>query len=78
VALPSGVTFLDNGDGTGTLSGTPALGTVNTYAITFTATIPSSATAPQSFTLTVGKADQTITFTSTAPARDEVAGPTTT
>src|SRR4029077_21241057 len=33
-ALPSGVTFTDNGNGTGTLSGTPAAGTGGTYAIT--------------------------------------------
>ena len=38
VALPAGVTFVDNGNGTGTLSGTPAAGTGGTYAITFTAT----------------------------------------
>ena len=53
VALPSGVTFVDNGNGTGTLSGTPAAGTGGTYAITFTATNVVSATAPQAFTLTV-------------------------
>ena len=38
LALPSGVTFVDHGDGTGTLSGTPGAGTVGTYALTFTAT----------------------------------------
>ena len=37
-ALPSGVQFVDNGDGTGTLSGTPAAGTGGTYVLTFTAT----------------------------------------
>ncbi len=31
------MTFVDNGTGTGTLSGTPAAGTGGTYAITFTA-----------------------------------------
>ena len=36
--LPAGVTFVDNGDGTGTLSGTPAAGTGGDYALTFTAT----------------------------------------
>ena len=30
-ALPTGVTFVDNGNGTATLAGTPASGTVNPY-----------------------------------------------
>lgn len=33
-ALPAGVTFVDNGDGTGTLSGTPGPGTGGDYPIT--------------------------------------------
>ena len=37
-ALPPGVTFKDNGDGTATLSGTPAAGTGGTYPFTITAT----------------------------------------
>lgn len=36
-ALPSGVTFTDNGDGTGTIAGTPASNTGGTYSITVTA-----------------------------------------
>ena len=36
-ALPSGVTFTDNGDGTASLAGTPDPGTAGTYPITFTA-----------------------------------------
>jgi hypothetical protein len=51
-ALPSGVTWVDNGNGTGTLSGTPGTGTGGTYALTFTAS-NSSGSAVQSFTLTV-------------------------
>ncbi len=35
--LPAGVTFVDNGDGTATLSGTPASGTVNAYPISIEA-----------------------------------------
>ncbi len=35
--LPDGVTFEDNGDGTATLSGTPALDAVGTYSFTVTA-----------------------------------------
>src|SRR4030095_8336574 len=36
-ALPAGVTWVDNGNGTGTLSGTPAAGTGGSYAPTVTA-----------------------------------------
>src|SRR5262249_23091041 len=55
VALPTGVNFIDNGNGTGTLSGMPAAGTGGTYAITFTATNTGGSTPPQSFTLTVNQ-----------------------
>jgi large repetitive protein len=54
-ALPSGVTFKDNGDGTGTLSGTPAAGTAQNYAIMFTASNGVGTAATQNFTLTVGQ-----------------------
>ena len=36
--LPKGVTFVDNHNGTGRLSGTPARGTAKTYTLSFTAT----------------------------------------
>ena len=51
--LPAGVTFVDNGDGTATLAGTPAAGTQGVYNISFDAhnVVPPDAT--QSFTLTV-------------------------
>ena len=52
-ALPSGVTFVNNGNGTATLSGTPASGTAGTYAITITASNGVTPAATQSFTLTV-------------------------
>lgn len=55
-ALPSGITFTDNGNGTGTLSGTPAPGSLGTYNITFTATNAVGAPATQAFTLTVNTA----------------------
>ena len=55
-ALPADVTFVDNGDGTGTLSGPPAAGTSGIYAITFTATNAAGATPVQNFTLTVVQA----------------------
>jgi hypothetical protein len=54
--LPGGVTFVDNGNGTGTLSGTPASGSVGMYPITFTATNGVGTPATQSFTLTVDTA----------------------
>jgi large repetitive protein len=52
-ALPSGVTFVDNGNGTATLSGTPASGTNATYPFTITANNGIDTAATQSFTLTV-------------------------
>ncbi len=54
--LPSGVTFADNGNGTGTLSGTPAAGTGGTYPFTITAANVNPPNATQSFTLTVDQA----------------------
>jgi hypothetical protein len=68
VALPGGMTFVDNGNGTGTLAGTPATGTVGAspYAITFTATNVVSSTAPQAFSLIINKANTTTTITNAA------------
>ncbi len=51
--LPSGVTFIDNGDGTATLAGTPAAGTGGSYPLTITAATGCCSNATQSFTLTV-------------------------
>ena len=48
-ALPAGVTFVDNGDGTATLAGKPT--TDGTYPITFTATNGVGSPATQTFTL---------------------------
>jgi hypothetical protein len=50
--LPSGVTLTDNGDGTATLAGTPAVGSAGTYPVTLTAT-DAAGSATQAFTLTV-------------------------
>ncbi len=52
-ALPSGVTFTDNGSGGATIAGTPAAGTAGSYPITITASNGASPDATQSFTLTV-------------------------
>ncbi len=55
-ALPSGVTFTDNRNGTATLSGTPVAGTGGSYPFTITANNGVSPNATQSFTLTVDQA----------------------
>jgi len=60
-ALPGGVTFKDNGNGTATLSGTPAAGTAATYPLTFTATNGVGTAATQNFTLTVSAGANGIT-----------------
>jgi hypothetical protein len=52
-ALPMGVSFMDNHDGTGTLSGTPSTGGV--FSISFTAANGIGSNATQSFTLTVNQ-----------------------
>jgi large repetitive protein len=55
-SLPSAVTFVDNLDGTATISGIPATGTAGSYPITITALNGIGAGANQSFTLTVSAA----------------------
>jgi hypothetical protein len=52
-ALPTGVTFLDNGDGTATLAGTPGLGAGGSYPLTITAANGISPSATQTLTLTI-------------------------
>ena len=51
--LPSGIRFTVNGDGTATISGTPAVGTVGAYLLKITATNGVSPDATQYFHLTV-------------------------
>src|SRR5207244_3667250 len=53
--LPGGVKFVDNGDGTATLSGRPGggLGLVGDYPLTFTASNGVSPAGTQNFTLTI-------------------------
>jgi hypothetical protein len=62
-ALPAGVSFTDNGDGTATLSGTPT--TAGSFPITVTAGNGVGSAATQSFALSV---DQTTAFTGAAGA----------
>ena len=52
-ALPAGVTFTDNGNGTATLSGTPEAATATSYPFTLAATNGVGGGASQGFTLTV-------------------------
>jgi len=51
--LPANVQFVDNHDGTATVTGTPAVGTAGSYPITITASNGIGADATQSFTLNV-------------------------
>ena len=55
-ALPAGVSFTDNGDGTATLAGTPAAGTAGSTRLTITAANGVSPDATQDITLKVGQA----------------------
>jgi hypothetical protein len=55
-ALPSGVTFVANSDGTATLSGTPTTGSGGAYNLTFAASNSVGSPATQAFTLTVNEA----------------------
>jgi hypothetical protein len=59
--LPAGINFIDNGNGTGTLSGTPGGATQGSYPFQFTAANGIGANAVQNFTLTV---NQFLVFTS--------------
>jgi len=67
-ALPRGITFTASGDGTATLSGTPAATAAGNYLITFTAR-NSAGTASQAFTLTVGPPPQDLTRTANGRTR---------
>ena len=64
-ALPAGITFVDNGNGTGTLSGTPGANTGGTYPITFHAEKNNPHQADQLFTLTIGQAPVITSITAT-------------
>ena len=65
-ALPTGVSFADNGNGTGTLSGTPAAGQTGSFPVTFTAHNGIGADAVQPFVLHVDPA----VVSTTPPAID--------
>jgi hypothetical protein len=61
---PSWLTLVDNGDGTGTLSGTPTQGEIGPHAVTLQVADAASATAVQSFTVTVTNSNDAPSFTS--------------
>ena len=65
-ALPAGLSFTDNGNGTGTISGTPAAGSQGTYLVTVSATNASGSTATLDLTVTVA-----------APAAPAITSPAT-
>ena len=67
-ALPTGLAFHDNGDGTGTLSGTPAAGTSGEYNLAVKAHNGVGTDSTQNFTLTVDQvpactSEDAVTFT---------------
>jgi hypothetical protein len=77
-ALPAGVTFTDDHDGTGRLSGAPDPATGGSYPLTITAGNGSAPDAIQGFTLTVEQAPAittagAATFTTGAPSSFTIA-----
>ena len=73
-ALPTGVTFTDNGDNTATLAGTPAAGTAGTYTLCLNASDGYGTAATQQFTLTVVLATPTTPTISNLPASPTYGG----
>jgi hypothetical protein len=63
-ALPSGLSFVDNGDGTATISGTAATGTNGNYPVTISAGNGMGTSATQNFTLTITTSTSTPAITS--------------
>ena len=72
-ALPTGLTFTDNGNGTATIAGTPAAGTGGNYPIVITAANGVGTNATQTFTLDNAQAP-TITSPATVEFATGVAG----
>ena len=71
-ALPTGVMFVNTGNGTATLSGTPAAGSGGTYSLTVTANNGVGAAANQTLLLTVNRqpafaSTSSVTFTVGTP-----------
>ena len=66
-ALPSGVSFVNNGDGTATIAGTPTAGSGGSYPITITAANGVAPNATQNFNLAITGATPTPTPTPSPP-----------
>ncbi len=63
--LPAWLTLTDNGDGTATLSGTPANGDVGQHPVVLRVADSGDLTATQTFTITVSNVNDPPSFTST-------------
>ncbi|HEX6994208.1 MAG TPA: FG-GAP-like repeat-containing protein [Gammaproteobacteria bacterium] len=70
--LPPWLTFVDDGDGTGTLSGTPAAEHVGDHEVVLDVEDATGLTDQQRFTISVAPAGSPPTFTSTPPAAGTV------
>ena len=64
--LPAWLNITDNGDGTATLSGTPAAAEIGSHAISLTVTDGSNASDVQNFTIVVSTSNSAPVFTSPA------------
>jgi hypothetical protein len=73
--LPTGVTFVDNGNATATLAGTATI--TNTYTLTITAHSTFGADATQTFTLTIAAGALSIAVPATANLGSGTLGTTT-
>ncbi|MFO0970545.1 MAG: Ig-like domain-containing protein [Gemmataceae bacterium] len=67
VTLPAWLTLVDNGNGTATLSGTPANADVGNNAVVLKVTDAAGASANQSFTVAVANTNDAPSFTSVPP-----------
>jgi streptogramin lyase len=73
--LPGGITFVDNGNGTGTISGVANTGTTGSYPIVITASNGLGTDATQSFTLTVNTSSSPPAITSANSDTETVGAP---
>ncbi|MEQ8477261.1 MAG: MBG domain-containing protein, partial [Fulvivirga sp.] len=73
--LPAGLNFIDNSDGTGTVSGTPTETGMFSFEITATA---NGESVPQSFDLTINKAAATVAISNATQTYDTNPKPVTT
>jgi hypothetical protein len=74
--LPTGVSFTDNGNGTATLAGIPALGTLGSYPFTVTVSNGIGPNGTQNFVLVVANATTTTALSS--PTNPSLVGQTVT